>query len=75
MDQKQLKEVIKNPEKLWNLVRALHQALHLYEMEEAKKMEEQRRGKGGTGEKVKFKDSVSLKLTDSNGKVKREVRT
>jgi hypothetical protein len=71
MEDKQIKEVLDDPQKLLNLLRLFHQLLHLYDQQEMEK--EIKRKKDGTKSFAGLADTLSVVLKDSNGNVKQEI--
>lgn len=68
MNDEQVKEILNNPEKLFNLFRLFHQLLHLYDEKSLK--EELEKQKKGTHEQAGLGDTLSIVLKDRDGNVK-----
>jgi hypothetical protein len=69
MEDKQIKEILEDPQKLLNFMRLLHQLLHIYDQKE---MEKEIQRKGGTNETAGLADTVSIVLKDNKGNIKQE---
>lgn len=66
-NEESIQEILNNPEKLLDLIRTVHNLLHVYEI---KKIQE---SKPKSNETLGVNDSVELVLKDNNGNTK-EVR-
>ena len=70
MEDKQIKEILEDPQKLLNFMRLLHQLLHLYDQKE---MENEIRKKDGTNAKAGLGDTLSIVLKDNKGNIKQDI--
>ncbi len=62
MNEEEIKQILNDPKKLLDLFRLFHQLIHVYEVQEMK------RQKPGTKEKVGLSDSVSIQLNQEEVK-------
>jgi len=67
MNDEQIKQLLEDPKKMFNLIRLVHQLIHLYDKKE---MEEIQKQKDGTNAKAGLGDTLSIVLTDKEGKIK-----
>jgi len=75
MDAEELEVILQDPKKAFNLLRVLHQLLHLYDrrdMEEKIKIE-QERNSGRTAESVGIGDQIGIVVKGADGNVKKEL--
>lgn len=75
MDEQELEAILNDPKKAFNLLRVLHQLLHLYdkkEMEEQIKIEVER-NRNSASPTAGLGDSVNVVVRDSNGNIKQEI--
>ena len=71
MDDKQVKEILEDPQKLFNLLRLFHQLLHLYDENEMRKEIEKQ--KQGTNAQAGLGDTLSIVLKDNDGNIKSRI--
>ena len=71
MEEKQIKEILDDPQKLLNLLRLVHQLLHIYDQKEMEK--EIQRQNDGTNAQTGLADSLSIILKDKMGNIKKEI--
>lgn len=71
MEEDQLNEILDDPKKLLNIIRLLHQLIHLYDQKEMNR--EMQRQKDGMNSCAGLADTLSVVLTDSKGKIKQEI--
>jgi len=70
MNEQQVKEILADPKKMLNLLRLVHQLLHLYDEKEMKEMIKSK----PTGTEVTgLGDNLSIVLTDKDGKIKENI--
>ena len=72
MNDIQIKEILEDPQKLLNLLRILHQLLHLYDEKEIRK--EMEKQKNGTNAQAGLGDTLSIILKDNNGNIKKTIK-
>jgi hypothetical protein len=73
MNEQQIKEILEDPNKMLNLLRLLHQLLHIYDENEFKKMTEKKQKPAGI-ESAGLGDTLSAVLKDKDGNVKQEIK-
>jgi hypothetical protein len=71
MNDEQVKEILNDPVKLFNLFRLFHQLVHLYDEQELRK--ELEKEKSGTHAQAGLGDVLSVVLRDSNGNIKNSI--
>lgn len=71
MDDKQVKEILEDPQKMFNLLRLFHQLLHLYDEKELRKEIEKQ--KQGTTERAGLGDTLSIVLKDNEGNIRQNI--
>jgi hypothetical protein len=70
-ENKQVKEILEDPQKLLNLVRLFHQLIHIYDQKEMEK--EIQRKKDGTKSQAGLGDTLNIILKDNKGNIKQEI--
>ena len=71
MNDDELKQLLKDPKRILNIVRVFHQVLHQYDKMEEQKVKQAEAQKPGVA-KMSISDTVELTLKDKNGKTKAE---
>jgi hypothetical protein len=72
MNDEQIKEILNDQKKLFNLFRLFHQLVHLYDEKEMREEIAREKEKGGTMARAGLGDTLSIILKDKDGKIKQE---
>ena len=70
MEDAQFEAILKDPNKVLNMVRLFHQFLHVLDKQDAEKLFSGKSGNQTAG----LGDKLDVKVTDAQGKIKKEVK-
>jgi len=70
MNDDELKQLLKDPKRILNIVRVFHQVLHQYDKMEEQKAQQPQKNPGVTS--MAISDTVELTLKDGDGNIKEQ---